>query len=274
MSVYALVQRGVISITDADTSPKKVALGTAAKLGSSFVITSVRDKRRRFAVQRGAISVVNPDTSPNSAAITAVVLANSELRNLGIRDDRAGNARGASLKLASTTSVELAWDGVIAASETIDAEFEVVEHREEQGATVRLIDEASVIKVEVSWDGTLVSGETIDVSYEVFDLENFGDDMKEVLFRLQGILGYLGENLIQDLITHDQGGNLTQYRMRLFDTKANTEAATPDIVLGSPLETGEIRRVLITQTIVKRKNVRAGLRKTLELVLSPTPGVD
>jgi len=272
MSVYPLVQRGVITITSADTSPKKVTLGSTIKAGSAFVITSVRDKRRRYAVQRGSISVVNPDTPPNAAVITAVVLASSELRNLGIRDDRAGNARGGTLKLASTTSVELDWDGTIAAGETIDAGFEVIEHREEIGATIRLINEAGVDKVEASWDGTLVTDETITISFEVFDLDNFGDDMKEVLFRLQGVLAYLGENLMQDLIQIDNPGNLVSYRMRAFESADKLAAATKDITAGSPLEDGEIRRVDVIQTIVKKKNVRSILEKSLSLV-APTPGV-
>lgn len=142
----------------------------------------------------------------------------------------------------------------------------------ELGATAYLFD-ASTLRIEFKVT-PLPAGEEIVVRWYVFDIENLGDEIKEVLFRLQGILGYLGENLVQDLITSDQSGNITQYRMRVFDSKANAENAVLNKVDGSPLDMGEQRRVTVTQNVIKAKNTRSTMRKVLDLILSPTPGVD
>jgi hypothetical protein len=134
---------------------------------------------------------------------------------------------------------------------------------------VRLLDENTI---RLEWDGTLAAGETIDAAYEVYDLENLGDDLKELLFREQRVLAYLGENVIQDKILYNNAGVMTQYRLRVFDSKANANGATVDTENPS-LETGELARSTVTQEIVAGKNDRSSLAKVLDLLLT-TPGVD
>ncbi|MCJ2530755.1 MAG: hypothetical protein LN413_00335 [Candidatus Thermoplasmatota archaeon] len=275
MSVYNLVMTGVQTILATDTPPLKINLPSAIKLSSSIVLISVNDLRRPVLVQRGSIAAANPDTSPKDATITAVQTNATQVTGT-VRYDRlvTDSERSATLKLQSTTLVRLEWDGTLAAGETITAEFEAVEHRAIGSINARLLNEASQDKIEFDWPDDMQTGETIKVSWEVHDLENLGDDMKDVLFRLQGILGYLGENLVQDLIVSDQAGNLTQYRMRVFQDKATANAATLNLADGSPLETGEQRRTTVTQNVIKAKNTRSTMRKVLDLILSPVPGVD
>ena len=140
----------------------------------------------------------------------------------------------------------------------------------ESGVTAYLFDDETLrIEFKVT---PLPAGEEIVVRWYVFDLENFGDDMKEALFRLQTILAVLGENMIQDLIASDSSGNLLQYRVRLFDSKTNALAATFNLKDGSPLETGELKRHTATQDVIKGKNTRSSLRKVLD-ISADTPGV-
>lgn len=201
MADYSLVQRGVVTITPADgAGPINVTLGTAVKLGSAKVHVTIAEQRF-------------PD-------------ADSDL-----------DYRGATVRLTTTTNLQIAWKG---------------------GA---LID-----------DPFLGAAEEITVSYEVFDIEDIGDDLKELLFRTQRILGYLGENVIQDQLIYDDAGNMVQYRLRAFNSKVNAEAATPELPLGDPLEAGEVARVLMTQNINFGKNDRTLLYRLLTNLID-TPGV-
>lgn len=269
MSDYSLVQRGLISATSADgAGPKDATLASAVKPASTFVVGFVRDRRRNTFVQRGQIAAANPDVSPkDSAAFTAVDTTAAHVTATW-KENRAGNARGATLKLLSSTQVRMEWDGVLAAAETLTGEFEVVEHKPRRGAFMRLLN-ATTVRLE--WDGALVAGETIEAHYEAFDLENLGDDVKETLFRLQRMLAYLGENLLQDVIVYDDAGNMVSYRLRLFNSKVNAEAATVDTPGG--LETGELSRQTVTQDINFAKNDRLSLIRVLTDLLA-TPGVN
>lgn len=145
-----------------------------------------------------------------------------------------------------------------------------------RGVTARLLNSTTL---RFEWKGTLATdpatggSESIAVAWEVFDIENMGDDVKETLFRLQRILGYLGENCVQDLITYDDAGNMTQYRLRSFASKSTAEAATIDLPQGQALETGELSRVLITQDLEIAKNDRLSLVKVITDILA-TPGVN
>lgn len=269
MSDYSLVQRGLISATSTDgAGPKDFTLPSAVKLASSFVVGFVRDRRRNTFVQRGQIAAVNPDTSPkDSAAFTAVDTVASHVTATW-KENRAGNARGATLKLLSSTQVRMEWDGVLAAAETLTGEFEVVEHKPRRAAFLRILN-ATTVRME--WDGTLAVGETIEAHFEVFDMENLGDDVKELLFRLQRMLAYLGENLLQDLIIFDDAGNMVSYRLRAFNSKVNAEAATVDTP--GALETGELARQTVTQDINFARNDRLSLVRVITDLLA-TPGVN
>jgi hypothetical protein len=200
VSTYNLVHRGVVTVTVGDVSPKDIALPSSVKLGSAFVIPSIREARL-------------PDP-------------------------------------------------------VLDLDY--------RGATIRLLD-ASTLRLE--WNGTLSTDpdtggtESITVAYQVYDLENLGDDLKEILFRLQRALAYLGENVLQDRILYSSSGVMTQYRLRVFDSKAHANAATKDVPDATPLQTGEIARSTVTQDVIAGKNDRRSLAKVLDLLLV-TPGVD
>lgn len=349
MANYALAQRGVQSITSADTSPKSITLPTAIKTGSSQIHATVRDRRKNIDVQRGAVAITSADTSPKDVVITAVDLAAAELiasirdkrQNVVVqrgtelvaeagtspvdvtitavdlacsfvrvsaRENRDGQAQGVTAKLTSTTNlriqfygtvdagenievdwevieskpprnataqildtthIRVAWDGTLAAGETIDVEYQVVDERPRRGATARIVD---ATHVEIAWDGTLAVGETIDVAWEVWDIDNLGDDVKEALFRLQRVLGYLGENMVMDNVLYDDAGNCVSSRLRIFDSASNAGDATIDLPEGSPFETGELSRARLVQEIDDAKNDRVSLIRTL-LEVADTPEV-
>jgi len=269
MSDYSLSQRGLISATSADgAGPKDATLASAVKLSSVVVFGFIRDRRRNAFVQRGQIAAANPDTSPkDSAAFTAVDVDASHIVS-SWRENRAGNAQGATFKLLSPTQVRMEWDGTLGVGETLTGEFEVVEHKPRRAAFLRILN-ATTVRLE--WDGSLAAGETIEAHYEVWDIENLGDDVKELLFRLQRMLAYLGENLLQDKIVYDDAGNMVSYRLRLFNSKVNAEAATVDTP--GAFETGELARQTVTQDINFAKNDRLSLIRVLTDLLA-TPGVN
>jgi hypothetical protein len=147
-----------------------------------------------------------------------------------------------------------------------------LEHR---GAFVTLI---AVSTLRLYWRGALATDaeagpEKISVGVQLLDLNELGNSFLEVLFRLQRILGELGNNQIQDLLVRDDPGNVTQYRVRVFDTKANAQAATKNLPDGSPLEAGELSRRTVVVQIDVRKNDRTSLTGVQDLILTPTPGV-
>ncbi len=274
MSDLAILKRGVVTITDADVGTSKdIALPAPVKTGSSFLKATVRDRRRNVFVQRGTISITDADAGnfKDSAAFTAVDMTCSEVRPLGFLEKRdpTGQYHGAMVALQSATAVRATWGGTIAAGETLDVGFEVVEHKPRRGATIRLLDEDTV---RIEWDLQLAAGETITISYEVVDLDEIGDMLLEAQFRAQRILGELGINMIQDLTERDDMRNLIQYRIRTFLTKAEAIAATLDIPDGSPLEAGEISRRTLTVDVDIRSNDRKSLTSVLDSVLD-TPGL-
>lgn len=152
---------------------------------------------------------------------------------------------------------------------------------DEYGATVELVS-ATVLRMR--WYGDpdapegLVNDETttldeiVAVYVEAFDLSPIGDDLKELLFRTLRIVSLLGENVINDLIIPDDAGNVVQYRLRLFDSRPNAEAATPDLPDGNAMETGELSRITMSQDIDIGKNDRALLMRVLTDIIA-TPGV-
>lgn len=153
---------------------------------------------------------------------------------------------------------------------------------DEYGATVELFDE-DTLRMKWYGDPNTTEGllndestgldEIMDVAVEVFDIEELGDDLQEILFRATRTLAYLGENVVQDLLEYDQAGNLVEYRLRTFDSRANAEGCTPDLPQGEALETGELGRVLMSQDIEMDKNDRSLLMRVLTDVLA-TPNVD
>ena len=140
---------------------------------------------------------------------------------------------------------------------------------ESRGALVRLLDEDTL---RLEWFGELANDpeagdEKIAVSVEVFDIDRVGNDLRESLYRQQRILGYLGENTRQDLLDYDDAGNIRSYRLRVFDSRANAEASTPELPDGEDLQTGELSRVRMTQRILTNTNDRSLLLKVLTDVL-------
>jgi len=145
----------------------------------------------------------------------------------------------------------------------------VIEAKAYKGATVRLL---STTQVRLEWDGTLTTGETIDAAFDVFDLDAVGNELLELDFKLLRLLGFKGENSIEDGLTYDERHNPITVRVRTFDTQAHALLATADIPDGDPLETGELSRIKNTITWDKAKN-RPALMVSLLLDEAPTPGV-
>jgi hypothetical protein len=276
MSDYNLAQLGVITATASDgAGPKDATLASTIKPASSFITSSIRTNRKQAtaSVQRGTLALTNADSSPKDVTLGTAVDMSATFVTFSYKDNRGTTptVRGVTGYLTSTTNLRFEF-AALGAAETLDIAWEVVEKKPEiiRGATVRILDGDTV---RLEWDGTLAGTETIVASYDVWDLENFGDDMKEALFRLTRVLGYLGENAVQDLITYDNAGNVTQFRVRSFDSKTNAEAATVDLPDGQPLQTGEYSRVTFQQSIDVSKNDRTLLKKVLTDLLA-TPGVN
>lgn len=268
MADYSLAQRGSTSITSADTSPKDVTLPSPVKLGSSLFNATVRDRRRNELVQAGVETVSSGGTSPVNVTITAVDVAASTVQ-ISVRENRDGVAHGVTARLTSSTNLRIEFYGTVDAAENIEVAWQVIESKPQRGATARLFDENTV---RIAWDGTLATGETIDVNWEVWDFNDVGNDLLEILFRELRILAYLGENLVTDLLTYDDAGNIVTCRLRIFDTKAHAETCIFDLPIGSGLEDGELARAQIVQEIDKPTNNRTALIRTLEEV-ADTPGV-
>lgn len=273
MSDYSLVQRGTI----AAVGPLGVAflddaLGSAVKLSSAFVIGYVRSFRGRASVERGTRNLTNADSSPVDITITTVDDVDKAEVRISAKWFRPTNlnSHGVTARLLNPTTLRLEF-AALAATETIDVEWEVSNTRGgSSDGTLRLLD-ANTVRMD--WDGNLLAGDFVTGQYEVWDIENLGDDIKELLFRGQLVLGHLGENSIQDSIVLDDAGNMVSYRKRIFDSKANAELATPDIPDADALETGELSRVKVTQSIEQANNDR-DLMTQVVLLKAPTPGVN
>jgi hypothetical protein len=274
MADLSMIKRGSFTITHADVGTSKdIALPSTVKTGSSKIRYEVRDRRRNVSVQRGTISITDADAGPtkDSAAFTAVDMTSAEVKLLGFTEKRdpTGDDHGVRIKLQSTTTVRATWGGALGAGETIDLDFEVVEHKARRGATLRLLDEGTL---RAEWDLQLVDGETITYEWEVIDFDQLADMILEVDFKTQRILGELGSNQIQDLPVRDDMRNLVGYRVRTFQTKEDAEAATIDIPDGDPLEEGEMHRRKVVVDIDIRTNDRKSLVSLLDRLMD-TPGI-
>jgi hypothetical protein len=186
-----------------------------------------------------------------------------------VRENRDGNARGVTAFLTSTTNLRLEFYGTVDVGENIEVQWEVVEHKPRRAATVRLVDPTFV---ELAWDGTLQAGETIDAVFEVYDLDDAVDQLLELDYKLLRLLGYSGENSLVDLHHYNQGGNMDQFRVRVFDSAANMNNATPDLPEGEALETGEKSRELVTIEWNTETNRRKAIYREVT-ALASTPGV-
>jgi hypothetical protein len=79
--------------------------------------------------------------------------------------------------------------------------------------------------------------------------------------RLKRLLSLDGENVLIDKMVYDSGNNATSMRVRVFDTRANAQAATVDI---SPLESGELYRYTVTQTFQTGIHLRKSHRSLID----------
>lgn len=163
--------------------------------------------------------------------------------NVQIRERRIGDEYGASVEWIDSVTLRMKWFG-------------------DPGTTEGLLNDESTGLDEI-----------IVAQVEIMKLAEFMTDVKEILFQGLRTLGYLGENVMQDLLEYDNAGNLVSYRLRIFQSRATLEAATPDRPDGSDLQTGEISRVTMTQDILLSKNDRALLLRVLTDV-AETPGAE
>jgi hypothetical protein len=271
MSSLSNIKRGVVSITSADVGTSKdVALPSAVKTGSSFLRYSVRDRRRNVFVQQGTIAITDADVggTKDSAALATAVDTTAAQVVATLREKRTDDYRGATVRLQSATVVRATFNPP-AAGDTIDVDFQVIEHKPRRAATLRLLN-GTTLRAE--WDLQLVAGETIDIEYEVVEFDQLADMLLEIDFMQVRALAELGENHLQDLLVRDEMRNLVQYRLRTFQTKAQALAAEPGIPDGDPLEAGEISRRTVYIAVDERTNDRSGLLGVLDQVME-TPGI-
>jgi hypothetical protein len=281
MSDYSLVQRGTIHVTNADgASPKKVNVGSPIKLSSSILVARIEDGRRNPRINEVSQTISSTE-EPAPHDFSHGVAIDDHLRtevHVSHYRDGSGAHSGLSYRLPGTSAIRFEWrDGL--STDTIETVIQFIEHRLLTVNAV-LINESGQDKIQISWtdnSGTptsaIASDEQIDVTYEIWDIENLGDDIKELLFRGQLILGHLLENVVQDGIVVDTAGNMVAWRRRVFSTKANAEAAERDVPDGDALATGELVRVKFTQTINFQNNEREELQAVV-LAKASTPGVN
>ncbi|MCE5282201.1 MAG: hypothetical protein LLG93_08900 [Deltaproteobacteria bacterium] len=140
----------------------------------------------------------------------------------------------------------------------------------EVGARLRLADANTV---ELAWDNVLPVGDYINAQFYVYDVEDVGDDVKTLLFGMARIAALAGRsNVIQDLPTFNSAGVLLRYRLRVFDSKANAEAATIGLAEGDPLQAGELERIIVSQGVSVPTNDRTSLIG-VQTHVAATPGV-
>lgn len=173
--------------------------------------------------------------------VPAFKVASAMLNIAGVNQRRIGDESGASVHVVNATTLRLKWFG---------------DPNQPEGL---LHDDATDLD------------EIISVAVEIFDLNELGNSLNELLFRMTRALGYLGENILQDKLHYDDAGNLDHYRLRIFDTRAHCEAATPDTD-NVAMEPGELARVSMDQEIEMAKNDRALLIRVLTDVAT-TPGL-
>lgn len=277
MSDYALVQRGTITITDSDTTPLKLDLPSPIKLSSAFLLTKVKDNRAPFRVlhfEDDIESTDEPSPKDVSLATPAFNLSRTTL-TFGSYCKRADQGMGATAELlaGSPTQISIKWPPTLAIPDLLHVEADIVE-RKDLSIGCRLIKESDQDKIEITFvEAAVATGETIEIFWQVFDIENLGDDIKELLFRTQLILGYLGENSVQDAITFDDAGNMVSYRVRIYSSKDNAEAANLDIPDAEDLDVGELIRMKAIQDIDFARNDRNSLIRVV-LLKAATPGVN
>ncbi len=90
-------------------------------------------------------------------------------------------------------------------------------------------------------------------------------DIENVVFpRLKRILGFEGENLLLDLFSYDNAGNITKMRARIFDTAANCSDATPDLDGTDTPEPGELWTYTINQAHNLPRNTRTEHKSVID----------
>jgi hypothetical protein len=114
------VQRGVVTVSEAGTSPQNVAI-TAVDLACAHVVVSVRENRDGNA--RGIVAHLTSSTNLRIEFYGTVDAGeNIDVRWEVIEDKP---RRGATVRLLSATVARLEWDGTLQDGETIDCFFEV-----------------------------------------------------------------------------------------------------------------------------------------------------
>lgn len=117
----------------------------------------------------------------------------------------------------------------------------------------------------------IIDTETADASAEgsladntmIGRLRTLERNQTEVVFpRLKRLLGLLGEHQLVDGFLYDDDGNVTECRIRIFDTKANRDGASVwsdrqnENDPAPALESGEIARYVATMSNLLPRNLR------------------
>lgn len=129
-------------------------------------------------------------------------------------------------------------------------------------------DTALIIDTETS-DADLESTTTIDDTL-MGRLRSLELNQQNIIHaRLKRILGHLGEHQVVDGYLYDDDGNISESRVRLFDSKTNADAAAlwRDRVNDSDpapnLETGELYRYTLSATAVLPRNLRTTYKESI-----------
>lgn len=273
MSTFSIIKRGVIQLVEGDTSPKTIALPSAIRSATALLVPGpVKEVRRGISRQHVTIAITDADVSGEKDSValgTPVDVASAMVENVTIDEKRTDDYRGARVKLQSSTLVRATFNPP-AAGDLINVECDVVEFKSYKGAILRIKDDENL---EVLFDGEeLQAGETIDLAYNLIDFDDVINGLLEIDFKAVRALGYLGENQIVDKVGRVTGNQVT-YRIRIFDSKANAEAATENIAEDADLETGELSRVSRTVDIDTKNNDRDFMIRVLT-DLAATPGIE
>lgn len=180
---YTLVQRGTLvgSGSGVAAGPIEFPLVAPLDVDASFLAHSLDVVRGLVVVSRGTISVTSAD-SGNSKDLTIPAVSNLATASVrpSLRETRAGNSKGATIRLLNVTTVRVEWEGTVAVGEIIVVNFEVLDRRASLGATLELLTAAqagsSTDVVRLNWTGTLLVGEVITAKFEVFDMAQFGQE--------------------------------------------------------------------------------------------------
>lgn len=142
MSTFTILKRGVIQLVNGDVSPKEIALPSAVRSETALLVAGpIKDRRRDVSVQAARVSLTDASVSPMDIAITSVDVAATEIA-LTLREDRADGKSGVTAYLTSATNLRLEF--AIGAGDTVQVAYEVRERKARRGVILRIKDDENL----------------------------------------------------------------------------------------------------------------------------------